>query len=118
MNQYEVKHNKILPVVAIIASVFILGTSLVIGFSLNTVTGILFLIIGIAMLSRPAAVITKEQIEIKNLLGMTLKRYPYMSKDISFKNNNLYVNDKKAISSFNASINQEEITNFIKNNNH
>jgi hypothetical protein len=114
MNEYQIKYNKLFPIIIIASSTFILASSFIIGFSINTLLGFLLLALGILMLLRPAAVITKDEIELRSIFGMTLKRYPYSKSNISFKNKNLYIKDKKIISSFNASINKEEITSFIK----
>jgi hypothetical protein len=116
MNEYKIKYNKLFPLIIIISSTFIISASFVIGFSINSLLGGLLLVAGIFMLSKPVAVIKRDQIELKNILGMTLKKIPYSKKEISFKKNNLYIKDKKIISSFNASINQAEIMDFIKGN--
>jgi hypothetical protein len=115
-NTYEIKYNKAFPIIMIISSIFILGVSFLVGLSVNTITGIILLLIGILMYRNPIVVISQNEIAINNLWGMTLKTHTYSENEISFKDNNLYLNDKKIASSFVAAINQEEIMDFIKKN--
>ncbi|NJO15960.1 MAG: hypothetical protein HC877_09465 [Thioploca sp.] len=99
MSEYlELKYNKIIPICILVASCFILSTSFLVGFSINTLTGLILLPVAILMLANPLVVITANEVHLKNLFGITLKNYSYNKSEISIKNNMLFVKDKKIIS--------------------
>jgi hypothetical protein len=100
MNQYssiEIKYKKIFSLFLFFASVFILYVSFIVGFSLNTITGVILFFLSILMLTRPIAVITPNNIQMINLFGITGKSYPYTPDQILIKDNSISVNGKKVI---------------------
>jgi hypothetical protein len=62
---------------------------------LNMVLGAVFLIMGILYFFSPAVVYSSTQLEMKNLLGITLKRYSFEEDTFSVQNGRIYVNGKK-----------------------
>lgn len=116
MNQtsyWQVKYKKIFPILMLICSIFILYVSLLTGFSLNTITGLILLLLGLLMLTRTVAVITQNEIQMMNLLGMTVKVYSYTPDQIVVANNCIYVDGKKVISGWWADINIQEVKAFF-----
>ncbi|HIK05121.1 MAG TPA: hypothetical protein IGS40_10455 [Trichormus sp. M33_DOE_039] len=116
MNQppdLQVKYKKIFPILMLICSIFILYVSLLTGFSLNTITGLILLLLGLLMLTRTVAVITQNEIQMMNLLGMTVKVYSYTPDQIVVANNCIYVDGKKVISGWWADINIQEVKAFF-----
>jgi uncharacterized membrane protein len=97
----------------LICSIFILYVSLLAGFSLNTITGLILLLVSILMLTRNIAIITPHEIQMLNLLGMTVKTYSYTPDQIVITNNSIYVNDKKVISTMWADINIKQVREFV-----
>ncbi len=75
----EIRHRRGMAFFMLACSVFILGTSFLVGVSLNTLTGALLLVVSIAYLTQPAIVATESGLEHRNLLGMTLRRTDYRS---------------------------------------
>ncbi|AUS99474.1 hypothetical protein CLI64_03190 [Nostoc sp. CENA543] len=112
-SELEVKYKKMYPIFILICSILILYTSLLVGFSLNTITGLILLLVSLLMLTRTVAVITQNEIQMRNLLGMTVKVYSYTPDQIVVANNNIYVNDKKVISGWWADINIQEVKAFF-----
>lgn len=75
----EIKHNQGVAIFMLVCAVFILGTSFLVGVSLNTVTGVILLLVSFGYLMNPALVVTRSCIEHRNILGMTLRRTEYGS---------------------------------------
>lgn len=73
----EIKHNQGMAAFMLVCSLFILATSFVVGVSLNTVTGVILLLVSIGYFTQPAIVATESGLEHRNLLGMTLRRTDY-----------------------------------------
>ncbi len=75
----EIRHNPGVAIFMLVCSLFILGTTLLVGVSLNTVTGVILLLVSIGYFANPALVVTDSGIEHRNILGMTLRRTDYDS---------------------------------------
>jgi membrane-bound ClpP family serine protease len=94
----QMKFNKILAIFLILSSAFILGITFLVGFTVNAVTGLILLSVGIAMLIQPALIISKDKVELRNLLGMTMKTFPYSPGNLTLRDNALYIENKKVSS--------------------
>ena len=75
----EIKHNQAMAIFMLVCALFILGTSFLVGVSLNTLTGVIILLVSIGYFLQPAIVVTESGLEHRNLLGMTLRRTDYDS---------------------------------------
>ena len=75
----EIKHNQGMAIFMLVCALFILGTSFLVGVSLNTLTGVIILLVSIGYFLQPAIVVTESGLEHRNLLGMTLRRTDYDS---------------------------------------
>lgn len=91
----RVTYNKVMAIIFMVIASFILFVSFSIGPSINTVTGILLLIISILYMVSPAIVYDDKEIQLKNLIGMTVKRYSFSSDSITTKDRKIFVNDRK-----------------------
>lgn len=92
--QLRIGHNKIFAIIILACAGFILFVSFLIGPSLNLFIGFLNLFIGIQMLTKPFLVINENDIELKNLFGMTLKRVAYNEpSELEMDGSILYVNN-------------------------
>ncbi|BAZ41913.1 hypothetical protein NIES4101_78810 [Calothrix sp. NIES-4101] len=109
----EIKYKKALPVFLFLCSVFIFYVSSVAGFSLNTITGVILLILSMLMLTRPVVIITSNNIQMMNLLGITVKNYPYIPEQILIQDKSIYVDGKKVISSLWLDVNLKEVKEFF-----
>ena len=94
----KIKYRKLFPIFFLVCGAFILYVALVIGFTPNTIIGIVLLPLGVLMLTRSVVSITRHTIQMKNLLGVTLKEYPYTPERVSIRNNSVYVEDNKVFS--------------------
>ncbi len=91
----------------------IFWSAFVSGFQLITVMGFILLPVSILMLTKNVIVIKTDCIEMKNLLGMTLKRYPYKYEQISIRNNNLYIDNQRVFSTILAGISSKQLKAFF-----
>jgi hypothetical protein len=72
----RIRYNTALGIFILICAAFILGTTLLIGVSLNTLSGVLFVIIGIGYMTRPLAELTDRELTVFALFGPMKKHYP------------------------------------------
>lgn len=91
----KVTYSKGFGISLIIGSLFILSVSFIIGFSLNTLTGGLLLVVGIMYLNNPAIEYDKDELQIKNIYGGTVKKYSFRADKIEIKDGSIYSNDSK-----------------------
>jgi hypothetical protein len=112
----DIGYKKVFPIFMLVCSLFILYVALLVGFTINTITGLILLPVSILMLTRPAISITPNEIQMKNLWGMVVKTYPYTRDRISLRNNSVYVGEKKVFSTWWADCNVKAIETFLMNN--
>lgn len=91
----KVTYHKAFGIFLLAGSIFILGVSFIIGFSLNTLTGGLLLVIGILYLNGSAIEYDKEELRMKNIYGGTVKRYSFKTDKIEIRDGAIYANDSK-----------------------
>lgn len=91
----RVTYNKVIGIIFLVFSSFILYVSLLIGPSINTITGLLLLLVSILHLAGSAIVYDDEKMEVKNLFGITMKTYSFLTDSISIENNRIIVNGSK-----------------------
>lgn len=97
-NNMVIKYAKPVPIFMIMSSIFILGVSFLVGFSLNTITGLILLPLGVLMLTQPALILTPQQIVWRNMLGKTVKTIPFLPDEVEVVKNAVYVRGKKVLS--------------------
>ncbi|MFL5764398.1 MAG: hypothetical protein ACJ77K_10700 [Bacteroidia bacterium] len=91
----RVTYNKAFGIFLIAGSVFILAVSFMIGFSINTITGAILLLVGILYLNGAAVIYNKEELELKNLYGSTMKRYNFHTDKVEIRDGAIYANGSK-----------------------
>ncbi len=91
----KVTFHKAFGISLIIGALFILSVSFLIGFSLNTITGAILLVVGILYLNNPAVEYDKDELRIKNLYGGTVKKYSFHADKVEVKDGTLYSNESK-----------------------
>jgi hypothetical protein len=91
----KVTYNKIFGIFLIAGALFILSISFIIGFSLNTLTGALLLIMGILYLNSAAIEYDKDELLLKNLYGGVVKRYSFQTDRIELKDGAIYAKGSK-----------------------
>lgn len=109
----EIKYKKIFPIFMLASCAIIFWAAFVSGFNLSTITGFILLPVSVLMLTQNVIIIKIDCIEMKNLLGMTLKKYPYKSEQISIRNNNLYIDNQKIFSTIWAGISSRQLKAFF-----
>lgn len=77
----SVKYAKPVAIIFILMGLVLLGLggllmSMTGQFPMNFVLGTMILIFGVLALNNPLLVLEKDELQARNLLGMTLKRYP------------------------------------------
>lgn len=87
--------NKVFGIIFLVLASLILYISLLIGPSLSTISGLVLLVVSVLYLVSPAVVYSPAEIQLKNLLGMTLKKYSFESDTITVKDQRIYVNGSK-----------------------
>lgn len=75
--EHRIRFNIVFPIIGSCAAVFILAVSAGIGASLNTITGVLLLVISVLQFTVPVVIVTADELQMRNLFGMTLRRVPY-----------------------------------------
>ena len=97
MNQnIKIHSNKILAIFVIACGGFILVLAAQYrGMELQLFMGPMFILMGILLMANPTIVVTPTEIQMRNILGMTLKRHQYNASNTELRKNGLYVNDRK-----------------------
>src|SRR5215470_2254932 len=72
----KIRYKTGLPIVILVCSCFILGTSVLTGLSVNTVTGAIAMIVGIGYLVRPLGELTDTELTLFALFGPLKRHYP------------------------------------------
>lgn len=70
-----VRYNQVIAIIMLVAGVFILGTGLLLGTVLQIGLGALNTLLGLGFLTQPWFVVFSDRIELRNVLGMTLKTH-------------------------------------------
>lgn len=86
----RVTYKKVFGISFLIAGLFILITSLMLEPSITTVTGLLIMIISIPYLTSAAIIYNDEELQLKNLFGMTMKRYSFTSDGLNVRSGKVY----------------------------
>jgi hypothetical protein len=94
-----VRYHAAFGLIMLVAGAFILGSSLLItGNLLLAGLGAFHILVAIGFLVQPAFVVQEKQIEVKNILGMTLKTHDVALADLEVRDNKLYRNgESKAL---------------------
>jgi len=85
--EHRIRYNIAFPLIGLCASLFILAVSAKIGASLNTITGVIVLVVSVLQLLVPVVVVTADEIHLRNLFGMTLRRVSYTLDILTFDGN-------------------------------
>lgn len=99
MRRIEIRTNKALPLIALPFSLFILGVGLWLEQKMQMATGGILLLVSILQLANPMVVVENEEIQLRNLFGMTLRRVPFKPADVTFDGLAVLVAGKKVIGS-------------------
>lgn len=77
MNPIPVRYNLGLGLLLLVLGLFILGVGLLIGSAMQLGLGTLHTLVGLGFLTRPWFVVHDDRIELKNILGFTLKTHSF-----------------------------------------
>jgi hypothetical protein len=89
----KLRYRPVIGVSMVAVSLFILGVSLLVGFSPNTVTGVILLLVGIGYLTRPLAELTADRLTVFALLGPLKKEY--LVQTLRLSGEKLFAGDQK-----------------------
>lgn len=95
MNELPVTigYNKGFGIVMLVCSVFILGVAFLTGQLFpQAITGGILLLVSLGYMTQPAVVIAPKEVQMKNLLGMTMRTHPFENlSDLAVENGQLMV---------------------------
>ena len=93
----KIGYNKIFGVVMLLCALFILGVAVITGKLFpQAITGSILLLLSLGYLMQPALVVATGEVEVKNLLGMTMKRHPLKSlAEVSLRDGRICVGNEK-----------------------
>jgi hypothetical protein len=97
MSAIPVRYNRVFGVVMLLCATFILGVAVITGRLFpQAITGAILLLVSLGYLTQPAFVVAPGEVEVKNLLGMTMKRHPYRSLgELAVRDGRLWVGNEK-----------------------
>jgi hypothetical protein len=99
MREFYIKYNPVFPLIILAFGIIIFIAGLILS-PIYMLTGALFIILPILMLTKPIIILTEDEIQIKNMVGMTMKRYPYNADEIEIKGKSIRLNGKKILTGF------------------
>jgi hypothetical protein len=90
----EVRYKQAWGIVGLLCSLFILGVAFLVGKPFpQAITGGILLLVSLGYLSQPVFVVAPGEVQLRNLLGMTMKRHPFASlADLELRDGRLHVN--------------------------
>lgn len=91
------RHAKAFPVFALVCGAIVLFASLSIGFSLNTIIGLVSLVAGILLLTRPLGVLSPQSLVFFRPIGGEAKTILFEPEDIEVHKNAIVIHGKKAL---------------------
>ncbi|MEL6985843.1 MAG: hypothetical protein AAFO29_25665, partial [Actinomycetota bacterium] len=89
------RNAKPFPIFALACSVIILGSSLITGFSINTVVGLVLAVVSVLMLTRPLAILSPNNLVFLRPIGGEAKSVHFAPAEIEIRKNAIFVKDKK-----------------------
>lgn len=93
--EHRIRFNIAFPIIGLCAAGFILAVSAMVGGSINTITGLILAAVSILQLTVPVVVVTADEFQMRNLLGMTLRRVPYTLETVDVSGSVPRVEGKK-----------------------
>lgn len=95
MEPIKLYSNKLIAGFVFLCGVFILSMAVSYEYPAQMIMGPMFVLLGVLLFVIPTIVITKNEIQMRNLFGMTLKRYSYNSDNVRVEGRKLYIDNKK-----------------------
>src|SRR5687767_12453121 len=97
MGPIPVGYNKIFGGVMLACALFILGVAVITRHLFpQAITGAILLLVSLGYLTQPAIVVAPKEIEVKNLLGMTMKRLAIQSlAEVSVRDGRIWAGNEK-----------------------
>lgn len=96
MEILRLRNNPILPVITIVCAAIIFFLNLMyLGNMMQVGLGAFLFIVGILNLVNPIAVLTDTELQLRNALGMTLKRYKYKEEKVEIREGKIFISGKK-----------------------
>ena len=90
-----VHHKPFMGVILLCCGLFIGGVGIMIGTIIQLIMGGMFTLMGIMYFTKPALYINEHTMELKNLLGMTIKTYPLSPDSLELRDRSIYISGKK-----------------------
>lgn len=99
-----------LGIALLVVGLLLAATSLLTSQAIGVVSGAIVALLGVLMLVNPMMKVEATEVQVRNPLGMTLRRFPISSPaDLRFEGNALWhVPQNKKIGSFSFGVNKED----------
>ncbi|MCH2044284.1 MAG: hypothetical protein MK212_09065 [Saprospiraceae bacterium] len=96
MEILRLRNNPILPIITMVcASIIFFLNLLYLGNMMQVCLGAFLFLVGILNLVNPIAVLTDTELQLRNAIGMTLKRYRYKEETVEIREGKLFIGGKK-----------------------
>jgi hypothetical protein len=112
----EIKYRKVFPFSLMVCSLVCLGIYAVIGFNISVITAIIPGVFAFFMFTKPALVIHKNSVEVKNMYGMTMRTIAFNSGELEVNAKGIYIEGKRVLSPFSVEYKAAEIKAFLDGN--
>ena len=91
----EVHHNRFMVGFMLLISCLSLILAILFADALQTIMGALLLVFSVLMWRQPLLVVTNTEIQLRNSLGMTLRRLPYARQEVHMEGNTIWVKQQR-----------------------
>ena len=92
LDPIRIKYKPWFGILGLAAGLFVLITGLALrGRGILLVNGGILLLVGLLQLVQPVVIIVEGEIQVRNLLGMTMKRFAFRPEDVTFEGLKIFV---------------------------
>ncbi len=111
MQSLDIRYSRAMAVAGLVVGILLMATSVLTQAWISLAAGAVLTVLGILTLVNPMVRITPEEVQLRNPLGMVLKRYPVTSpQDLVIDGKTLrHVPTNKRIVSLGLGINKDDV---------
>lgn len=111
MQSLDIRYSRAMAVAGLVVGILLMATSVLTQAWISLAAGAVLTVLGILTLVNPMVRITPEEVQLRNPLGMVLKRYPVTSpQDLTIDGKTLrHVPTNKRIVSLGLGINKDDV---------
>lgn len=111
MHSLDIRYNRVLAVAALVVGVLLAAVSLPDQAWISVIAGVVLIALGVLMLINPIVKVEPGEVQLRNPIGMTLKRYPVTSpQDLVIDGKSLrHLPTQKKIVSLGLGVNKDDV---------